>query len=103
MVMDNDTLRSTTSTLPGDLEAMAPRPSLAALLAGIDRTRPSDRDVVRLMVARDRLVSHIQAERAADICEVTRRCGDDDLTGEFAGLEVGAALRLRNRKRRWCV
>ena len=46
------------------------------------------------MVARDRLVSHDQAQRAADIAEVTRRCGDDDLTGEFAALEVGAALRL---------
>ena len=46
------------------------------------------------MVARDRLASHIQAERAADIAEVTRRCGDDDLTGEFAALEVAAALRL---------
>ena len=56
--MDNDTLRSTTSTLPGDLEAMAPGPRLAALLAGIDRSRLSDHDVVRLMVARDRLVSH---------------------------------------------
>ena len=67
MVIDNDTLRSTTSTLLGDLEAMAPRPSLTTLLAGIDRTRLWDRDVVRLMVARDRLVSHIQAERAADL------------------------------------
>ena len=69
---------------------MAPGLRLAALLAGVDRSRLSDHDVVRLMVARDRLASHVQAERAADIAEVTRRCGDDDLTGEFAALEVGA-------------
>ncbi|HEY5728290.1 MAG TPA: DUF222 domain-containing protein, partial [Acidimicrobiia bacterium] len=94
MVINNDTLRSTTATLPVDLEAIAPGPQLASLLAGVDRSRLSDHDVVRLMVARDRLASHIQSERAADICEVTRRCGDDDLTGEFAALEVGAALRL---------
>ena len=94
MVIDNDTLHSMTATLPGDLEAMAPGPRLAVLLAGVDRSRLSDHDVVRLMVARDRVVSHLQAERAADIAEVTRRCGDDDLTGEFAALEVGTALRL---------
>ena len=92
--MDNNTLRPIASTLPIDLEAMAPGPRLAGLLAGVDRSRLSDHDMVRLMVARDRVVSHLQAERAADICEVTRRCGDDDLTGEFATLEVGAALRL---------
>ncbi len=94
MVMDNVTLHSTRSALPDDLEAMAPGLRLSTLLTSIDRTRLTDHDVVRLMVARDRLASHIQAERAADISEVTRRCGDDDLTGEFAALEVGAALRL---------
>ena len=83
-----------TAVLPAELEAIEPGLRLAALLAGVDRSRLSDHDVVRLMVARDRLVSHDQAERAADIAEVTRRCGDDDLTGEFAALEVGAALRL---------
>ncbi len=94
MVMDNDTLRSTTSALPVDLEVMAPGLRLASVLASVDRRGLSDHDVVRLMVARDRLASHIQAERAADVAEVTRRCGDDDLTGEFAALEVAAALRL---------
>ncbi len=36
--MDNDTLRSESSALPADLEAMAPGPRLASLLAAIDRT-----------------------------------------------------------------
>ncbi len=94
MVMDNDTLCSTTATLPGDMEAMAPGPRLATPLASIDRSKLTDHDAVRLMVARDRLVSHDQAQRAADIAEVTRRCGDDDLPGEYAALEGGAALRL---------
>ncbi len=58
MVIDNDTLRSTTATLPRDLEAMAPGPRLATLLASIDRSKLTDHDAVRLMVARDRLVSH---------------------------------------------
>ncbi len=56
--MDNDTLRSMRTALPTDLEAMTPGPRLAALLASVDRRRLSDHDVVRLMVARDRLVSH---------------------------------------------
>jgi Domain of unknown function (DUF222)/HNH endonuclease len=95
-VMGNDIQRSTTGLreLPEDLEAMAPGPRLGVVLAAVDRSRLSGRDVVRLMVARDRLVSHVQAQRAADIAEVTRRCGDDDVSGEFAALEVGAALRL---------
>ena len=46
------------------------------------------------MVARDRLVSHLQAERAADIAEVARPLWRRCLSGEFAALEVGAALRL---------
>jgi hypothetical protein len=37
-------------------------------------------------------VSHLQAERAADIAEVVARSDDD--FGEFAHLEVAAALRL---------
>ena len=101
MVIDNDTQRSTSGLreLPEDLEAMAPGPRLAALLAAVDRARLSDHDVVRLMVARDRLVSHDQAERAADIVEVTRRCGYDDLTGEFAALEVGRRFAVHPDRR----
>ena len=94
MVMCDVLFSESTAVLPDDLEAIEPGLRLAAVLAGVDRSRLSDHDVVRLMVARDRLVSHDQAQRAVDIAEVTRRCGDDDLTGEFAALEVGAALRL---------
>jgi hypothetical protein len=94
MVIRDVLFRESTALLPDDLETTEPGPRLAAVLAGVDRSRLSDHDVVRLMVARDRLVSHDQAQRAADIAEVTLRCGDDDLTGEFAALEVGAALRL---------
>ena len=95
MVMHNDTERSSNLNLPAGAEDMEPDVFLAAIVSSVDRTELPDHDVVRLMVARDRLVSHLQAERAADIAEVTRRCGDDDeLTGEFAACEVAAALRL---------
>ncbi len=77
--------------LPGDLELIDPGPYLAAIVSTVDRSRLSDGDTVRLLMARDRLVSHLQAERAADIAEVA---GRDDDNGEFAALEVGAALRL---------
>jgi hypothetical protein len=95
MVIDIDTRQCPASSLPADLETWEPGPSLAALLAGVDRARLSDHDTVRLLVARDRLVSHLHAERAADIAEVAGRSDDDqDILGEFAALEVAAALRL---------
>lgn len=65
------------------------------LVASVDRSRLPDEDVVRLMTARDRLVSHLQAERAADIAEVAGRMSPDhDYVDEFAALEVGSALHL---------
>jgi hypothetical protein len=81
-----------TEVLPRDLEAMPAGPVLAVIVSSIDRSRLSDHDAVRLLAARDRLVSHLQAARAADIAEVVSRSGDD--FGDFAALEVGAALHL---------
>jgi Domain of unknown function (DUF222) len=95
MVMVNDIERYDDLGLPEFLEEMEPDVSLAAMVSSVDRTELSDHDVVRLLVARDRLVSHLQAERAAHIAEVVARSSDDDdVVGEFAHLEVGAALRL---------
>lgn len=99
MVIANDTPHAMTDLhgLPPDVEDMAPGPQLAALLAAADRSSLSDHDTVRLLVARDRLVSHWQAQRAGDIAEVTRRSADSsggDTRGEFAACEVAAALRL---------
>jgi hypothetical protein len=90
MMMRNGIRRDFRSVLPADLEEWQPGPDLAVLLAGVNRVGLSDHEAVRLMVARDRLASHIQAERAADIAEVARLSSDDtDLLGEFAALEVG--------------
>ncbi len=79
--------------LPSELETLEPGLFLAAVVSSVDRSRLSDHDAVRLLTARDRLVSHLQAERAADIAEVAGRSSDDP-HGDFAALEVGAALRL---------
>jgi hypothetical protein len=95
MVIGIDIRQCPAASLPPDLETWEPGPELAALLAGADRTGLSDHDTVRLLVARDRLVSHLHAERAADIAEVASRSDDEqDVLGEFAALEVAAALRL---------
>jgi hypothetical protein len=53
--------------LPEDLELMAAGPGLAAALAPVDRRALSERDRVRLVQARNRLVSHVQAEVLADL------------------------------------
>lgn len=53
-----------------DLADMPPGPGLAALLAGIDRSRVNGHDMVTVMQARARQVAHDQAELLADIVEV---------------------------------
>jgi hypothetical protein len=91
MVTNTDIQHCSTGSALAVLDSMEPGLVMAAMLSSIDRSRLSNEDTVRLLVARDRLVSHLQAERAADIAEVSNRSGDED---EFASLEVGAALRL---------
>jgi hypothetical protein len=57
--------------LPEDLEGLPPGPELAAVLASVDRRALSDKDRVRLVQARNRLVSHMQAELYADMYAVS--------------------------------
>jgi hypothetical protein len=57
--------------LPDDLECLAPGPELATVLAGVDRRALSDKDRIRLVQARNRLVAHAQAELYADMYAVT--------------------------------
>jgi len=91
----SDMTRAPLVGLPDGLEAIPPGLFLASIVSSVDRSRLSDHDTVRLLTARDRLVSHLQAERSADIAEVANRSSDrDGLGGEFAALEVGTALRL---------
>ncbi len=49
---------------------MAPGPELAALLAGLDRSRLNGHEMVIVLQARARIVAHCQAEMYADMLEV---------------------------------
>lgn len=78
-------------------------PSLHAALLGfatfsVDRRELSDAESVMLLEARQRLINHLMAERAADIIDVCRRSGTFDQHGEFDTLEVACALTLTRRK-----
>lgn len=94
------------STSPtGRLEDIEPGPFLAWRLAGIDRRELNGNQLVELMQARSRLVSHLQAELLADVAELAHtppgvagsppeRTGGVD---EFVSDEVAAALTLTSR------
>lgn len=88
--------------LPGNLEQLAPGLFLAAILAAVDRSKLSGHDVVRLMKARARLVSHDQAGFYADMGEVAYAY-DPDTTArdshpvEFAAEEIQTALHKTRR------
>jgi hypothetical protein len=71
-------------------------------LFDIDRRDLTDDQTVDLLMARQRLINHLMAERAADIVEVCTRTGTDpsDIpvrADEFHPLEVGCALTLTRR------
>lgn len=71
-------------------------------LFGTDRRDLTDTQTVDLLVARQRLINHLMAQRAADIVEVCSRTGTDpdDLpvhADEFHPLEVACALTLTRR------
>ena len=84
---------------------MAPGPELAALLAGLDRSLLNGHEMVIVLQARARLVSHFQAEMYADMMEVALSPAGDassraeriDNLDEDSSAEIGAALRLTRR------
>jgi hypothetical protein len=89
--------------LPEGLAEMPPGPELGVLLAGIERSRLSGDDVVTLMQAISREVSHYQAELYAAMAEVAH-CSSDPMSAErvealdeFAAEEIGAALCFTRR------
>lgn len=57
------------SLLSGGLETVAVS-ELAGVLAGVDRSVLNGHDVVRVIAARQRLVSPVQAELCADVSEL---------------------------------
>lgn len=88
--------------LPRDLEEIDPGLFLAGILSGLDRSKLSGHDMVRMLQARERLVSHVQAGFYADIDEVAHAY-DPDTTGrdphpvEFAAEEIQTALAKTRR------
>ncbi len=88
--------------LPGNLEEIPPGPYLAAILSGVDRSKLSGHDAVRLLQADARLVAHFQAGYYADMAEVAHAY-DPDTTArssypvEFAAEEIQSALTRTRR------
>src|SRR5690554_6428629 len=85
-----------------DLEEIPPGRYLAARVSGVDRSRLSGHDVVRLLQARDRLVSHCQADFYADIAEVAHSSDPEstarsDYPVDFAAEEIQAGLTRTRR------
>jgi hypothetical protein len=88
--------------LPEDLENLPPGPELATVLASVDRRALSDKDRVRLVQARNRLVSHMQAQLYADMYAVSwgEPPDEDPLTGNpedgaYSWTETELAFALR--------
>lgn len=75
------------------LAEMPPGPGLAQVLAGIDRARLSDDDLLTVLAARSRLVAHLQAQMLADLLEVAGRAPYP----EFAADEVATCLTWTRR------
>ena len=80
---------------------MAPGPELAAVLAGIDLSAISGFDVIEVLRARYRQLSHAQAEFLEVVVESGARSdqgfGRAPYADEFAADEVRAALVLTRR------
>ncbi|MFQ5522762.1 MAG: DUF222 domain-containing protein [Acidimicrobiia bacterium] len=87
------------------LDAVSPGPVLGLILSAVARTKLNGYDLVWLLKARERMVSHYQAETAADMVEIAYAApGDADTPParceeafEFASDEVRAALTLTRR------
>lgn len=91
--------------LPADLESIPPGLLLEVVLSSVDRERLSGYDRVRVLKARSRLISHLQAEWYADIHAISEAVGElvnldcPDVQDVFytTASEVQAALNLTRR------
>ncbi|MEE8374945.1 MAG: DUF222 domain-containing protein [Acidimicrobiia bacterium] len=87
--------------VPSDLEQIPPGPFLGAILSGVDRSKLSGHDTLRVMKARNRQIAHFQAELAADMVEVAHRTdadmGRSEEAWDYASDEIRAALTLTRR------
>ena len=87
------------NVLPPGLAEMAPGPELAAVLAGLDRSVFNGHEMVIVLQARSRLVSHDQAEMYADMMEVALSPPGDAALTPGADRAFGRGLLRRDRSR----
>ena len=89
--------------LPDDIEVMPPGPKLSAVLAGVDRSRLADADLVVLAQARARQLAFEQAGQMADLVAIADAAGPDPFPpggpipanynpDQWAESEIAAAL-----------
>lgn len=89
--------------IPSGLDAMAPGPQLAAMLARIDVGAVSGYDCIVVLQAHQRMVSHYQAQIYADMATIVdavedvEECVDKSWAPEMAAAEIRVALRLTRR------
>jgi hypothetical protein len=94
-----------TISVPSDLETMTPGAELAGVLAPLDWDRLSGSDLIRVLRAQQRQVSHYQAGSCWTMNEIVAAYEDPDGSdgmafvhaAEGAAAEIGAALRLTRR------
>ncbi|MEX0863341.1 MAG: DUF222 domain-containing protein [Acidimicrobiia bacterium] len=86
-----------------ELESLPPGIFLAAAVHRVERRRVGGHNLIRLLKARERLVSHYQAEAASDVAEVAHLAPGSDWhersehEWEYASDEIRAALCLTRR------
>lgn len=87
---------SSPDAVPADLDGWQPGLFSAAVLSSVDRSRLSADDLVTVLRAEERLVSHLQARQAETIAALAH---SEELGGDFelASAEIGAALHLTRR------
>jgi hypothetical protein len=92
-------------SVPPDLEGIMPGAELGLVLASLDWERLSDHDLIRVMKAQDRQISHYQAGKCWSIDRITERYQHRYRVDSFdyheaqdgAAVEIGAALSLTRR------
>ena len=102
-------------SIPAGLDEMTPGPYLAVILSHIDPSACSGLDRVRVLKARQRMISHYQSGMYSDIVSIAEATAidatadnanvtdvavtdhDQEMVAEATALEVRAALRLTRR------
>jgi hypothetical protein len=96
-----DAAGDTRERLPGGMGEWSPGMLLAAVVSGVDRTALSGYDLVDLLTAESRLVSHFQARMYATMVEISHRTnaefGISPEAHDEATDEIRAALTLTRR------